>query len=189
MRIITRMILFPFHQSILPMVAIAGASLGLNVLSSSFNFLTGAAEGSDQLDRQNAGYKAQQMQATSDAATARQNAGILRTQRDAFIRQQGQVMEEIQTTGDTAGADRFALAAAEGFSSGGSARGAQGQIKRNVKRDINRVRDSLASQTDIFNQQINQKNTQATAFDKQATFAGEQVQDTSFQFFKPSTWF
>ncbi len=188
MRPIFRMVLFPMHLSLWPLVGAIISGVGL--LS---GILGGGANKADQRDLQIAQFQFQGLQATSDAATARANAGILGTQRDAFGRQSEETIGDIGQEGASVSAERAALAAAEGFGGGGTARSVQAGISRKVSRDIMRVRDSLTEQTDIFNQQIKQQEDQATAFDTQATFAAGQVGDleekSSWKWYKPSTWF
>lgn len=157
------------------------------------SILGGASSKADQRRSQIAQFEFQGLQATSNAATARSNAAILGTQRDAFTRQQGEVIGDITEQGESVYAERAALAAAEGFGGGGTARSVQSGITRRVNRDIMRVRDSLSEQTDIFNQQRQQQLDQATAFNTQATFAAGQVDDlderSKFNLLRPSTWF
>jgi len=167
-----------------------------NAVLGGFDFLSSAAEGSDARKEKSAQYEAAQRQGLSDQETALQNAGILGTQKDAFNTQQDEIVTDIQEVGDQTLAERSALAAAEGFGGGGTARSVQAGISRKVTRDINRVRDSQAAQSSIFDQQIAQKETQATAFGVEATFAGEQAgiavgEDLSWKekIFRPSTWF
>lgn len=163
---------------------------GLSMLS---GILGGGAAKADARRAQITQFQFQGLQATSDAATARSNAAILGTQRDAFSRQQGEVMGDITQQGESVSAERAALAAAEGFGGGGTARSVQTGIRRRVDRDVTRVRDSLAEQTDIFNLQRQQQLDQATAFEDMVTFAGGQVTDlkkrSEWKLFKPSTWF
>lgn len=158
----------------------------------------GSSVSSKSDERKTQGFQldAQARQSASDAATARINADILGTQSDAFTRQQEEVIGDIGEQGASIAAERSALAAAEGFGGGGTARSVQAGISRRVSRDITRVRDSLTEQTDIFNLQQQQQLDQATSFGTQATFATQEsnrVTGKSMNFWekliKPSTWF
>lgn len=183
MRVITRIILFPFQKSITPLVALGAAGFGFNVLSS----ISGKA---GQRKTQGLTLEARQRQLIADAATAKLNAEQLGIQREAFTRQSEEQIGDIGETGASVSAERAALAAAEGFGGGGTARSVQAGISRRVSRDIMRVRESLSEQTDIFNLQIQQQKEQAAFFEQEATFAGQQAEDvTEFSIFKPSTWF
>ena len=183
MRIITRMILFPFQKSIAPAVVIAAAGFGFGVFS-------GISEKASQRRSQSISLEAQRRQAISDAATARLNVGVLGTQKEAFTRQSEEQIGDIGEAGASVSAERTTLAAAEGFGGGGTARSVQAGISRRVSRDIMRVRESLQEQTDIFNLQITQQEEQAKFFETEATFAGQQAASvTKKSLFKPSTWF
>lgn len=154
--------------------------------------LSGGSSKAGQRRTQKAQFQFQELQARSSAKTARLNAAILGTQSEAFIRQQGEVITDITEEGESVYAERAALAAAEGFGGGGTARSAQAGIRRKVSRDVTRVRDFLAEQTEIFNLQREQQLEQASAFETQATFAAGQVKSLKkpkFNPFKPSTWF
>lgn len=159
------------------------ASIGLG--------LAGLISGSSSSKKsQKAQFQFQALQSASDAETARSNAAILRTQKDAFTRQQGEIIGDITEQGESVYAERAALAAAEGFGGGGTARSVQSGIRRRVNRDVTRVRDSLAAQTDIFNLQRKQQLDQASAFEEQATFASGQaggIKDSKW--WNPLTWF
>jgi len=165
MRFITRLILFPFQNHIIDPVTIGIASFGFNVLSSIFGKSSQRRQQRDQL-------RAQRRQNISDAATAKLNAEQLGIQSAAFTRQSEEQIGDIGEEGASVSAERAALAAAEGFGGGGTARSVQAGISRRVSRDIMRVRESLREQTDIFNLQIQQQEEQALAFEELATFAG-----------------
>lgn len=167
-----------------------------DALSFGFNVFSDISGKTDQRRNQASTLEAQQRQNISDAATARLNAQQLGIQSAAFGRQSEEQIGDIGEEGASISAERSALAAAEGFGGGGTARSVQAGISRRVSRDIMRVRDSLTEQTDIFNLQIKQQQQQAKFFEQQATFAGQQAGDvlgenlTGFQkLFKPSTWF
>ncbi|HEC64656.1 MAG TPA: hypothetical protein ENI23_05150 [bacterium] len=192
MRPIFRMVLFPMHLSLFPALFAALPTI-ISGLGLAASVIGGSSAKADQRRQQITQFQFQGLQATSDAATAGANAGILGTQRDAFGRQSEETIGDIGQEGASISAERAALAAAEGFGGGGTARSVQAGISRRVNRDIMRVRDSLTEQTDIFNQQIKQQEDQATAFDTQATFASGQVGDleerSSWSLLRPSTWF
>jgi hypothetical protein len=167
MRFITKMILFPFQKSIFDPF-----SAGLGILSFGFSVLSGSSAKKDQRRREREERARRGRQAVADAATARLNAEQLGIQKEAFGRQSEEQISDIGEAGASVSAERAALAAAEGFGGGGTARSVQAGISRKVSRDIMRVRDSLTEQTDIFNLQIKQQEEQAEFFDIEATFAG-----------------
>ncbi len=192
MRPITRMVLFPLQMSLLPFLLGIGAAVGaaLPAIGAGFSILGGISGKTEQRKTQGLTLEARQRQLISDAATARLNAEQLGIKREAFGRKSEEQIGDIGETGESVSAERAALAAAEGFGGGGTARSVQAGISRRVSRDIMRVRESLQEQTDIFNLQIAQQEQQATAFETEATFAGQQaVEVTKKSLFKPSTWF